>query len=363
MVLNTRILRFINYNLRGGRLDNLDKVLKELERDFSVKVARAFEEAISDIKSDVVLKRVIEALERGDIEAAMDALNIDDAAFNNVRQQLTQAFINSGTSVMSIIKFDPPGETRATVRWNISNPDAEEVLSKWVGEKITNITEATKAAARSAMTDRYREGKGPRQIALDVVGRVNKVTKKREGGLLGLNAPQENAVSNMRAYLERGDLKKVLRMSKRDLRFDRSIEKLIREGKKPSKTQIDKWVGRYADKLLKLRGDTIARTETAAAVEQGRFNGFKQGMDAKGYPYHYANKKWRHGGGGVTPRHNHVAENETVVQGLLAYFTMPDGAQLLYPHDPDAPASHVINCTCSVLITMDWVRMRRDGII
>ena len=86
-------------------------------------------------------------------------------------------------------------------------------------------------------------------------------------------------------------------------------------------------------------------------------------MDAKGYPYQYAIKEWRHGGGGMKPRVQHVAEDEMIVRGLFTPFVMPDGTQLLYPHDPAAPPGHVINCTCSLLIRMDWVRMRQDGVI
>lgn len=150
-------------------------------------------------------------------------------------------------------------------------------------------------------------------------------------------------------------------MSKRDRRFDRSIQKLIREGKTPTAKQIETWTGRYADRLLKLRGDTISRTETAAATEQARFDAFRQGVEAKGYPPQYVIKEWRHGGGGMRPREQHVAENEATVRGLNTPFRMPDGTLIQYPHAPDIPAKHGINCTCSLLIRMDWAGLKRDG--
>lgn len=343
-------------------MPSLDRTIAEIEKKYGRSVARAFADAVRDLRDSVVLRRLTDALNQGNIEAALDALNIDEAVFSGLRQQLAVAFAESGTAVLAAVRLDPPGETRSVLRWNVGNPEAVRALNEWLGTKITQITEDTRQAARTALSEGFSQGQGPRQIALDVVGRVGP-NGRRTGGVLGISGQQERWVSNMREYLRNGDLDKVLRMSKRDRRFDRTIQKMLREGKTPTEAQIQKWTGRYADRLLKLRGDTISRTETAAAVEQGRFDGFRQGMEAKGYPPQYAVKEWRHGGGGMRPRVQHVAENETEVRGLDTPFRMPDGTMLQYPHDPNAPAKHVVNCTCSLLVRMDWARMRRDGII
>lgn len=341
-------------------MSNIKRTIEEIKQKYGSSVARAFSDAVADMRDSVTLRRVVDALQRGNIEAALDALNIDDAAFSSLRQQLAAAFAESGSAVAAGARFDPPGETRGVFRWNVGNPEAVRALNEWLGTKITQITEDTRNAARTALSEGFARGQGPRQIALDVVGRIGP-NGRRTGGVLGLSGQQEQWVSNMRQYLHEGELDKVLRMSKRDRRFDRSIQKLIREGRTPTEAQIQQWTGRYADRLLKLRGDTISRTETAAAVEQARFDAFRQGMEAKGYPPQYAVKEWRHGGGGVTPREQHVAENETEVRGLDTPFHMPDGTLLQYPHDPNAPPSHVINCTCSLLVRMDWVGLKRDG--
>ncbi|MCP3657205.1 MAG: hypothetical protein GY766_20320 [Herbaspirillum sp.] len=341
-------------------MSNLNRTLQEIERKYGSKVARAFADAVADLRDSVTLRRVVDALDAGDVQSALDMLNIDEAAFSGLRQQLAAAFAESGGAVIAGVRFDPPGETRGVLRWNVGNPEAVRALNEWLGTKITQITEDTRNAARTALSEGYARGQGPRQIALDVVGRVGP-NGRRSGGVLGLNGSQERWVSNMREYLRNGDLDKVLRMSKRDRRFDRTIRKMLKEGRTPTEAQINKWTGRYSDKLLKLRGDTIARTETAAAVEQGRFDAFRQGMDAKGYPHQYAIKEWRHGGGGMKPRVQHVAENESEVRGLDTPFRMPDGTLIQYPHAPDTPAKHAINCTCSLLVRIDWVGLRRDG--
>lgn len=355
---------------------NIDRTLAEIEKKYGPKVARAFAVAVRDLTDNVVLRRVIEALESGNVQRALDMLNIEEAAFSGLRQQLAAAFAETGGALVAGVRFDPPGETRAVVRWNVGNPEAVRALNEYLGTKITQITEETRNAARVALSEGYAKGQGPRQIALDVVGRVG-ANGRRSGGVLGLEVNGARNVETMRDAFRNNYLdakgKPVFwvkrdgtlgsRLTKRDRRFDRTILKMIREGKLPTEKQINQWTGRYADRLLKLRGDTIARTETASAVEQGRFDGFRQGMDAKGYPHSYAIKEWRHGGGGMVPREQHVREDEKEVRGLDTPFPMPDGTLIQYPHAPHIPAKHSINCTCSFLVRIDWVGLRRDGYV
>ena len=355
----------------------INRTIAEIKERYGPRVARAFSDAMTQLRSDVVLRRVIEALESGDIERALGALNIDEAVLASMRAELTAAFAEAGTSVTTLVRFDPPGETRAVVRFNVANPDAERRLREWLGQEITDISEKTRTAAREALSEGFARGQGPRQIALDVVGRIGP-NGRRTGGVLGLNVPQKNLVQTMRQALSNDGFvddngRRIFwikrdgtlgsNLTRRDRRFDRSILRLIREGGKPTRDQITKWTGRYADSLLRLRGDTIARTETAAATEQGRIEAFRQGVEAKGVPLQYVEKEWRHGGGGMMPREFHVAENSEVVQGIDTPFTLRSGVQMQHPHDPDAPIKERANCTCSTLIRVNWARARRDGVV
>lgn len=54
-------------------------------------------------------------------------------------------------------------------------------------------------------------------------------------------------------------------------------------------------------------------------------------------------KQWKHGKP-KSPRHSHVAADGQV-RGVLELFDV-GGVKMLHPHDPTAPAAHVINCTC-----------------
>ncbi|TKT69832.1 hypothetical protein [Aquamicrobium sp. LC103] len=55
--------------------------LEALASEFEPSIQRAFLKAIADIVSDVQLGRIVESLERGDIDGALPALNVDPVAF------------------------------------------------------------------------------------------------------------------------------------------------------------------------------------------------------------------------------------------------------------------------------------------
>lgn len=341
---------------------NINRILQDIKAKYGRSVARAFADAIADVRSNVVLKRVIDALERGNIDAAIRALNIDETLFASLRAQMVAAYNDGAVAVIAATRFNPPTATRAVVRWDASNPVAERFIREAVGTEITKITNATLEGVREAMAAGYGKGQGPRTIALDVVGRIG-ANGKRSGGLVGLNGPQVRYVQNMRGRLESGDFTGVMRMTKRDKRFDKTLTKAIREGKPLTKSQINRITTRYSDRLLKLRGDTIARTETAGAVEQSRVDAFRVGMAKENYPPQYVIKEWLHGGGGMKPRIQHMHESGQTVRGLDTPFVMADNTLMQRPHDPEAPAKHVINCTCTLLLDIDWKRMRLDGVI
>lgn len=340
----------------------LKRTLEDIKKQYGRKAARAFDDAISNVKSDVVLNRFIAAIERGDIQGAMDVLNIDETVFASLRAQVTAAYSEAGAAVIAATRFDPPNQKTAVVRWDVTNPVAEKYLRNVLGVETTDITNKTLEGVRVKLQEGYAKGQGPRQIALDIVGRVG-ANGKRTGGVVGLTGPQTQWVNNMRTYLQEGNYQKALRMSRRDKRFDRTILKAIREERPLTTSQISKMTARYSDRLLKLRGDTIGRTETAQAVEQARFDGLRVGMEKKGYPLHYAKKEWLHGGGGMQPRDQHVAISRTVVDGLYTPFVMADGTQMMHPLDPNAPAEQVINCTCTAVMGVDFVRLKRDGLV
>ena len=313
-------------------------------------IQAAFMASIADIRSQITLKLLVERLEHGDIAGALDALNLERAAFSRVENAIAQAYNAGGTAMTGNMPTlrDRAG-ARIVVRFDARNPRAEEWLRAHSSQLVTGIIEDQRASVRVALDIALQAGQNPNRTALDVVGRVNRATGRREGGLIGLSGPQADYVASARAELSAGDpasLRSYLQRSRRDKRFDRAVMKAIDGGKLDAAT-IDRIVGRYADRLLQLRGEMLARTETLTSIHAAKHEGFRQGLDKTNYPPEAVTRVWRSAGDNKV-RHTHAAMNGQVVKGLDAPFLSPSGAMLRYPGDTGlgAGADEVIGCRC-----------------
>ena len=62
----------------------LRRQFEALAAEFEVSLAELFLGAVSEIRSDITLRIVAERLERGDLQGAVEALNIDRQAFGRL---------------------------------------------------------------------------------------------------------------------------------------------------------------------------------------------------------------------------------------------------------------------------------------
>ncbi|MCC0013874.1 MAG: hypothetical protein H6877_11225 [Rhodobiaceae bacterium] len=200
------------------------------------------------------------------------------------------------------------------------------------------------------MRDGLEKGRAPRATALEIVGRVNKTTGKREGGFIGLTSQQAEYALSAREELLSGDpklLRHYLTRELRDKRFDRLIMKVIDGRETITAADAAKIVGRYKDKMLKFRGDMIARTESLTALRAGRHEGYAQLLDSGTVTEDQIERTWDATGDKRT-RLDHLAMEGQKVRGLSAPFVAPDGSQLMFPGDTSlgAPGAQTIACRC-----------------
>lgn len=211
---------------------------------------------------------------------------------------------------------------------------------------------------RAVLDQAIAEGQNPRTTALDIVGRLDRATGRREGGLLGLTAGQTDAAIRARRELLSGDtaqLRNYLTRGRRDARFDRMVLKAIKDGKPLSTADADRIVARYKDRLLSLRGEMIARTETLASLNAGKQEAVRQLIDSGKVQRSAVKKRWRSTGDGRT-RDSHLTLNDVEV-GIDAPFISPlTGAMMMHPHDISlgAPGSETIGCRCYYEIKIDY---------
>jgi len=336
----------------------LDRKIKNIKKNFTRKAALEFEAAIAGIVDNVVLKNFIKAIEERNIGKAIAALDIDETTTAKLSEILAATFNEVGIAVASGTIWRRVDYQKVVVRWNIANPRANRILQEQSSRLVTRVSEGTKDVIANALRGGFEQGKGPRSLALDVVGRIG-ANGRRVGGIVGLTGPQAEYVNNMRRRLETGNISEVKNMSKRDHRFDKTLNKHIMNGTRPSKTQINKMVSRYSARLLKLRGDNIARTETASSVLSARQEAFEQWQQKTGVPDKFVLKTWDHIGGGKKNRDGHQFTSGQKVVGLNTAFVVPSkksGTVLMKrPLDTSlgAGASDVINCTCDYRIRID----------
>ncbi len=326
----------------------------------------AFRAAMADLRAGIDYIALLRALEQYDIDAAIAALNVEPAVFNRYVAAQTNIFVRSGEIVASFIRM--PADIG--IRFDMTNPRAEQRIREHAASRVVGYTQEQIETARRVIVDGYSKGQGPQTIATDIAGRINPISKRREGGIVGLSDPQASYVQSMRDRLESGDpaqLRKVLGstgpdgkwtkgtgMTLRDKRFDAAIRKAIKTGEPIPPAKIDEMVNRYSDRLLARRAEDVARTETATAVEMAKKESYRQALDKHGLPDDAIEKEWEHSGLIENARVNHLAMNGVVVNGLDTPFNMPDGRQMQHSHDPAGGVENVVNCRCTTTFRINF---------
>ena len=333
----------------------LNQLLDELIEQFTPEIANAFKAGIADVVDRVVLKDVVDAIQLGDPNRAFRALGYSEAAMRPLSAALERAFEVGGVTVGSTFPnrlFTPSGPI--VYRFDVRNSRAEKWLREVSGKMITRIEQDASVAVRNIMTDGMRTGRNPRNVALDIVGRMNPVTRIREGGVVGLNAPQERAVAAMRRDLEELNPHYFTRKL-RDKRFDSTVQRMFDEGNVNAET-INKMTGRYKDNLLVLRGETIARDGALEALNRSEWEALKQAQEMGAMGKNGVQRAWDSSGPDGRTRPSHLAmEGQTV--GLEEPFIFPDGTKAMHPQDRslDALPEETINCRCRVRTVIDWL--------
>ncbi len=323
--------------------------------EWEPRIRNAFLNAIADIKSEVVLKRLVERLERGDVQGAIEALQIDAEAFGRLELEIANAYNAGGIDMASSLVLREPDGSRVAFRFGVRNPEAEQWLRQHSASLVTRIVDDQREGIRQALAEGLVRGDNPRRTALDVVGRINRVTGRREGGVIGLTAQQERAAARARLELRAGEpdqLRAYLNRERRDKRFDRVVTEAIRTGKPIPNETIQRMVGRYADRLLALRGEMLSRTETVMALGKSRDDAMRQAIVSGKVDAAFVTKRWRSAADDRV-RHSHRALNGTEV-GFYEAFQSPSGATLRFPGDPEAPISETSGCRCSMEFRIDY---------
>lgn len=334
------------------------QLFAELAEKYGRSVAEAFFRAIETIRSGVELQRLTALIDQGNIEEALEALHIDPEAFNEVADRAREAHAEAGRVAAEGMPKRRPDGTALVVRFDGRNPEAEAWLSRQSSDLLTRITTEQRDIVRAKLTEGMAKGANPRQTALEIVGRRSRATGKRVGGVLGLTLQQAEFVRRAREQLASGDpdqLRAYLERGRIDRRFNRTVQKAIRERAPiPAETQA-RMITAYETQLLRLRGETIGRVETMTSIQKAAFQAYEQAIASGKLNEAAVTKRWS-SSKDFRVRHPHAVLDGQKI-GFREAFQSITGARMMHPMDTsiNAEAQDIIGCRCIASYSVDWL--------
>lgn len=312
-------------------------------------IKAAFLAAIASITSAIVIKAILDALERHDLHGAVEAIGIDRAYFSPVLTAILDGYRAGGDSGAAEVGGNAP--------FDPYDAQGEQQIRQHGNDFIDGVIKDMAAGALALFTLGIQQQRPPRVIALWLIGVPKfKGSKERIGGVLGLSQAWQDYVMSARDELTSGEAEKVrnyLTRSLREKRLDKPIRQAMEAEKPVPAPIVEKAAIGYADNLLNTRGKVIGETEALTAVNLGREHGANQAYRRAGLDTASITKKW------LSMHDNRVRFTHRVLDGIKVpldgVFHSISGATLRYPGDPNAVASERVGCRCR----LRYARLKR----
>ena len=261
-------------------------------------------------------------------------VNLGDSIARAVVPGITQAFADGATQPpVTTGADDPAHKYTIDVDFDLLNPAVRRHMANYALDRIVQISQAQRDAIRTVLMEQsVLQGIGPRDVARSI----------RES--IGLTPYQMNIVKGYRDELTNLD-PAALERKLRDRRFDKTVKRAIETNTPLSADQIDAMVAAYHRRMLALRAETIARTESIRATSYGAVARAQDVLDT--HPDLEVVKVWIATDDHRTrPTHRDLDKQE--VTGMETPFRTSAGNLLRWPIDQEGSADEVINCRCSI---------------
>lgn len=316
----------------------------QLIDQWSPVLRRAFLEAIANVRSTAHLEQIFRMLERGNVEAALRAVALDPEDFRPLDDALFRAFEAGGkwTEALIPVVRDDDG-FRTIFQFGVRNRSAEDWLREHSSTLVREIIDDQRDAIRDFLESGMRSGLNPRTVALDLVGRINKDTGRREGGVIGLTRTQEEWVRNYENELRGDNPAKALDRLLRDKRFDRAVRRAIASGEPIDGDLINTMVRTYRNRALRYRAEAIGRTEAMTALHQAQQEAISQAINAGVIASADVTMIWRATHDDRTRDAHKELDGDTIRRGGTFASSL---GPIRFPGDPLAAAENRIGCRC-----------------
>lgn len=298
--------------------------------------AEQFAMVLALVRSSIKLDELATLLEQGRIAEAFANMNAVASRLNVV---WAEQFVSSGTQTGRFLQKNI-GEI--VIGFDQTNLRAVAEMQRNGLRMVSNFTEQQRRATQQALIDGVRRGVNPREAA------------RAFRDSIGLTPMQERWVRNYEQQLRNLDAG-ALRRELRDRRFDRSIERAITRGQPLTNEQIRMMTERYRARALKMRAETIARTESLKVVHAGTAEMYNQAIDNGDLQRDQLIRIWNTAAD-ERVRGSHAAMHNQERQ-LGELFQSGDGNQTEIP-GAFGVASEDINCRCVVstrILSLDQI--------
>ena len=127
-----------------------------------------------------MLDEMVAAIEAGDAERLYQATGFTPAVLNPIVDRIEQMYRNAG----EVEAGEFPSRIRTPTgmvmfRFDMRNPAVERELREHSSQLITRITNETREVITKTLERGQIAGRNPRNTALDIVGRVDPVSRTR----------------------------------------------------------------------------------------------------------------------------------------------------------------------------------------
>lgn len=323
------------------------KAIELLEK----RVYGEFMDAIKARVNSASIKDIERGIVAQDIEKIFMAAGLTDAELNAVVESLRSAAIHAAIDNAKAID----------IKFGVTHKPTQEWLAKSSAEFVKQINDSTLETIRAVVSDGYKHGRNPRVVATELIGKVD-ATGKRVGGVINLTRHQQTYVTNARielatlndAYFNR---------ARRDKRFDAMVRKAIDTNTPLTDKQAAVIANAYSEGLIKMRAEAIARTEALRSISSGRHQAMVQAIEKGELHPDDVTRVWSSTMDKRT-RDSHAWMNKQEVRHDEPFRTA-DGAAIMYPCDPAAPAAESIQCRCYEITRINHIQAqkRREGLL
>lgn len=316
--------------------------------------------------SAILIEDLVAAIDASDFERIYEIVTPADADMSEYWTSVLPALTAGGVSFATEFRA-------AAVAQDVKIPPLafdsfSDTATQWMRERRALTLESVVRNNRAAVAELLKVNPARNSIApftrskeaaLQIVGRVNRVTGLRDGGILGLTEGQTKATVTALDELLSGDpakMKLYLQRTLRDKRFDRVVLQAIKDEIPVPKNVADRLVHGYRVSMLNDHAAKVARAEVVANINEGRAEMQYRVVDDGLIQPEGIENEWN-GYLDDRIRHSH-ATLYGQRQPIGKPFITEDGIPLRYPGD--GPPKESFNCRCWLVEKIDFLKDHQE---